>query len=177
MRFLLTRVLRLGALAVLAAGLSGLLAEPVSWKAGMDFLTGDDRARVGELSVERCAELARLHRGQATCAGALVEDHFGELVQFGLLATLAGAVLVTLLGRFAMPPRDRGEETVQAILLTAAAVAFAAVAVAALPAGLSGAGSLEPGAGRSLLQGAVAALFGGWLAVQAVDGWRRLVGA
>jgi hypothetical protein len=176
MRFVLLHALRLGALVLLAAGLSGLLAEPVSWRTGMDFFTGDDRARVGELSVERCAELARLHRGQNTCAGALVEDHFGELVEFGLVASLAGVALFVLLGRLAMPPVGRREETAQAILLTAAAVAFAAVASATLPAGLSGVGTLVPGAGRALLQGGVAALLGGWLASKAVDGWRRLAG-
>lgn len=175
MRFVLPHALHLAALALLAAGLSGLLAEPVSWRTGMDFFTGDDRPRVAELSVERCAELSRLHRRQATCAGALVEDHFGELVEYGLVAALAGAALLILLRRFAMPPADRRQETARSILLTAAAVAFAAAAVAELPVGLSGMGSLEPGAGRSLLQGGVAALFGAWLAAQAVDGWRRLL--
>jgi hypothetical protein len=176
MRFLLVRVLRLGALAVLAAGLSGLLAEPVSWRTGMDFFTGDDRARVGELSVERCAELARLHRGQATCAGALMEDHFGELVESGLLATLAGGAVLLLLRRFSLPPRGRAEETVEALLLTLAAVAFAVVAAGDLPDGLAGAAGLLPGAGRALLQGSVAAAFAAWLLAGAVGRWRRLAG-
>jgi hypothetical protein len=176
MRFLLTRVLRFGALAVLAAGLSGLLAEPVSWKTGRDFFTGDDRARVGELSVERCAELARLHRRQATCAGALVEDHFGELVEYGLLGTLAGGALLLLLRRLSLPPRGRAEGTAEALLLTLAAVAFAVVAAGDLPDGLAGAAGLLPGAGRALLQGSVAAAFAAWLLAQAIARWRRLDG-
>ena len=98
MRFLLLLLLRLAALGMLAAGLSGLLAEPVSWKTGMDHFTGDDRARVGELSVERCAALARLHKRQPTCAGALVEDHFGELVEGGLVVTLVASALLVVLG-------------------------------------------------------------------------------
>jgi hypothetical protein len=176
MRLVLVMVLRVGALALLAAGLSGLLAEPVSWTTGMDFFTGDDRARVGELSVERCAELARLHRRQATCAGALVEDHFGELVEHGLLATLAGVALLLLLRRFSLPPRGRPEATAEALLLTGAAVAFAVVAADDLPDGLAGLAGLLPGAGRTLLQGSVAAAFAAWLVAGAVGRWRRLVG-
>jgi hypothetical protein len=128
MRYLLLHLLRLGALAALASGLSGLLAEPVSWRTGVDFITGDARAQVGQVSVERCAELTRLHRRQPTCAGALVEERFDELVRSGLLATLAAAAALVLLGRFTMPPEDGQQATVEAVLLTAAVVAFAAVA-------------------------------------------------
>jgi hypothetical protein len=176
MRFLLLLLLRLAALGMLAAGLSGLLAEPVSWKTGMDHFTGDDRARVGELAVERCADLTRLHRDQRTCAGALVEDHFGELVEAGLVVTLAAGALLLALGRFSQAPHDQKEATLEAVLFTAAAVAFAAAAAADLPAGLSGLKTLEPGSGRPLLQGGVAALFGGWLGTRAVSCWRHLVG-
>ena len=62
------------------------------------------------------------------------------------------------------------------VMLTAAAVAFAAVAAADLPPGLSGLETLEPGSGRALLQGGLAALFGGWLAVRALERWRHLAG-
>jgi hypothetical protein len=174
MRFLLLLCLRLAALGMLATGLSGLLAEPVSWKTGIEHFTGDDRARVGELSVERCAELTRLHKRQRTCAGALVEDHFGELVQAGLVVTLLAGALLVVLERLARGPRDQREATLEAVLLTAAAIAFAAVAAADLPPGLSGLQTLEPGSGRALLEGGVAALFGGWLAVRAVERWRHL---
>jgi hypothetical protein len=176
MRFLLLLLLRLAALGMLAAGLSGLLAEPVSWRTGMDHFTGDDRARVGELSVERCAELARLHKRQPTCAGALVEDHFGELVEAGLVVTLVASALLVLLGRFARAPHDQKEETLEAVLVTAAAIAFASVAAADLPSGLSGLQRLTPGSGRALLQGGVATVFGGWLAARAVGCWRHLAG-
>jgi hypothetical protein len=176
MRFLLLLCLRLAVLGMLAAGLSGLLAEPVNWKTGMDYFTGDDRALVSGLSVERCAELARLHKRQKTCAGALVEDHFGELVEAGLVVTLLAGALLLVLGRFARGPRDQKEETIEAVLLTAAAVAFAAAAAADLPTGLSGIETLAPGSGRALLQGGVAALFGGWLGVRAIGSWRHLAG-
>ena len=93
---------------MLAAGLSGLLAEPVSWKTGKDFFTGDARARVGELSVERCAELTRLHRRQITCAGALVEDQFGELVEHGaLLTAMAGGGCCSCSGAWSRRPAIR----------------------------------------------------------------------
>ncbi len=176
MRFLLLLGLRLAALGMLATGLSGLLAEPVSWKTGMDHFSGDSRARVGELSVERCAELTRLHRRQGTCAGALVEDHFGELVEAGLVVSLVASALLIVLGRFARPSQGKKEETVEAVLFTAAAIAFASVAVADLPTGLSGLQRLEPGSGRALLQGGVAAIFGGWLAARAAGCWRHLLG-
>jgi hypothetical protein len=175
MRFLAFHLLRLAALALLAAGLSGLLAEPVSWRTGMDHFNGDERARVGELSVERCAELTRLHRRQVTCAGALVEDHFGELVQSGLLATLAGAAAFLLLGRIQRLPFGRGEAALEALVLTAAAVAFAAVGAADLPDGLAGLPGLVPGSGRWLLRGGVASLFAAWQALRAIGAWRRLL--
>ena len=176
MRFFLVQVLRVAALAVVAAGLSGLLAEPASWKTGKDFFTGDSRALVGGLSMERCAELVRLHRRQATCAGALVEDQFGELVEYGLVAALAGGALLLLLRGYAMPAHGSQEVTVEAVLFTVAAVAFAAVAAAELPAGLGGLASLEPGAGRSLLRGGVAVTFAGWLGTRAIGCWRHLAG-
>jgi len=177
MRLLLLELLRLGALALLAAGLSGLLAEPLSRRTGMDHFTGDDRALVAGLSVERCAQLVKLHRGQRTCAGALVEDHFGELVQGGLVAVVAAGVLLVLLRRLAMPPVGRSEELVEAILLTAAALLFAALATTDLPAGVAGLRGLEPGSGRALLHGGVAALFAAGLGAPAVGWWRRLAGA
>ena len=176
MRFLLLLALRLAALGMLATGLSGLLAEPVSWKTGTDHFAGDDRARAGELSVERCAELTRLHKRQGTCAGALVEDHFGELVEFGLVVTVLAGALLLVLGRLARAPHDQKEATLEALLLTAAAVTFAAVAAADLPPGLSGLRTLAPGSGRALLQGGVAALFGGWLGTRAIGCWRHLAG-
>ena len=176
MRFLLLHLLRLGALASLAAGLSGLLAEPVSWRTGMDFITGDARAAVGEVSVERCAELVRAHRRQLTCAGALVEDRLDDLVRRGLVATLAAGALLVLVGRLAWSPGDRSQATVEALLLTAATVAVAAVAAAELPAGLAGTEGLVPGAGRALLQGGAAAVLGALLLAQAVNRWQRLAG-
>jgi hypothetical protein len=175
MRLLAFHLLRFAALALLAFGLSGLLAEPVAWKTGMDYFTGDDRASVSQLSVERCAELTRLHRRQRTCAGALVEDHFGELVQYGLVATLAGAAALLLLGRFLRLPVGRGEAALEALLLTAAAVAFAAVGAADLPEGLAGLPGLLPGSGRSLLRGGVTSLFAAWQALRATGAWRRLL--
>jgi hypothetical protein len=174
MRHLLLQLLRLGALAVLGAGLSGLLAEPVSWKTGTDYLTGDARAQVGALPVERCAELSRAHPRQRTCAEALVEERLGELVQSGAVATLAAGAVLLLLRRSMGPPRDRRQATVEAIVLTAAVVAFAAVAAAELPAGLAGTAGREPGAGRYLLRGVVAAILGGQLLARAVNRWRGL---
>jgi hypothetical protein len=92
-----------------------------------------------------------------------------------VVTLLAGALLLVL-GRFARGPSDQKEETLEAVLLTAAAVAFAAAAAADLPTGLSGIERLAPGSGRALLQGGVAALFGGWLAVRAIGRWRHLAG-
>jgi hypothetical protein len=167
-------VLRLAALGVFLLGLSRLLAEPVSWKTGRDFFTGDERAAAAALPVERCAELVRLHRRQVTCAGAAMEEAFGELVQFGLLATLLAGAALILLRRFGRPARGTAEATLEALLLTAGAVGLAAVAAASLPAGLAGMGGLEPGAGRPLLQGGLAALGAAWLALHALAAWRHL---
>jgi hypothetical protein len=177
MRFLFHELLRLAALALFAAGLSGLLAEPISWKTGTEYLSGDSRAQVDGLSVERCRDLARLHPGKRTCADALVEDHFGELVQYGLVATIAGGVLLLVAGRGRIAPGGHGEKLLHAVLIVGAAVFFAAGAAAALPPGLSGRGELVPGSGRLLLQGAVSALFAALLASEGLSAVRGLTGA
>jgi hypothetical protein len=177
MRFLIHELIRLAALALFAAGLAGLLAEPVSWKTGMDYFTGDDRALVPGLSVERCQQLPHLHPGTRTCADALVEDHFGELVEAGLLATLAGGAVLLWTGRRRRAASGRAEQVLRALLAGCGAVAFAALAAFSLPAGLAGRAGLLPGSGRMLLEGGVAALAAAVQAAELVAAVRGLTDA
>jgi hypothetical protein len=171
---LLLRLLRLGTVLVAAAGLAGLLAEPVSWRTGRDYLAGDSRPRAAGLSVDRCLELAHRHRAR-TCADALVEHDFGELVEYGLVMLVAGVVAAALLGRLIPPPLDRPAVLAELVVAAAGAVAFAAVAAASLPEGLAGLDGLEPGSGRVLLQGAVGGAGAAWLAWRALAAARSLL--
>jgi hypothetical protein len=160
---------RLGAVVLAALGLNGLLGEPLSWALGMDFFFGDER-RVA-VSPERCEQLLRLQPGQSTCNGALVEHHFGEYVEYGLVALLLGALLLwaARAWRFRLEPVGPQRTLLELATLLAAVVLFALGALVDLPRGLLGT-MRDPhlGAGRALSQGLVCALGAVLFAVLAV---------
>jgi hypothetical protein len=155
---LIVQALRLGALALLVTGLSGLLAEPVGRIAGMDFFFGDERPLAERLSTERCAQLLRLQPGQPTCADALVEHHYGEMVESGLVAAILGALALAALRRIRghVEPVGARRARLDAFTAGAGALGFVVLAALDLPAGLRGALAHAPGAGRPLFSGAAA---------------------
>jgi hypothetical protein len=154
----IVQAMRLGALALLVTGLSGLLAEPVGRVSGMDFFFGDERPLADALSAERCAQLLRLQRGQPTCADALVEHHYGEMVEYGLVAAILGAVALAALRRIRrhVEPVGPRRARLDAFAGGAGAVGFAVLAAMELPAGLRGVLAHAPGAGRPLFSGTAA---------------------
>jgi hypothetical protein len=168
----MAQALRLGAVLLVVLGLNGLLGEPLSWFVGMDFFFGDERTVA--VSPQRCAQLQRLQPAQATCNGALVEHHFGEYIDNGLLAMVLGVVLLGAVRawRFRFEPVGVERNLLELAMGLAAVVQFSLLALVELPKGLIGT-LRDPhlGAGRSLSQGVVcavaAALFGAFAVRQA----------
>ena len=151
--------LRVGRLAMtwlMLAGLAGFLAEPIAWLVGRDFFVGDERFVA--VTPERCLELMKLHRLNE-CNAALMEDHFGELVQFGLAAAILA--LVALWGLRAILRRIdpmRGRARLDAWSARAGAALFFTLALIDLVHALrSIAGDPHNGGGRALVGGLVAA--------------------
>jgi hypothetical protein len=168
------QVARLGALGLLVAGLSGFLAEPVGRLTGMDFFFGDERPMAATLGEARCARLLELQRGQHTCADALVEHHYGELVEYGLVATLLGALGLAVVSwmRRSVEPTGLPAARLELLASVAGALAFLALALSELQPAL-GARGLAPGSGRPLLQVLVFGAAGILLVVQASRRFRR----
>jgi len=156
---LAVHALRLGALVLVVLGLNGLLGEPLARLWGVDFFFGDERSV--PVSAERCAQLLRMQPGQSSCNAALVEHHFGEYVEYGLVAAVLGALLLWAVRAW----RDRFEPVgnQRALLDLAAALAavvqFALLAASRLPQGVLGAlRNPSQGAGRALTEGVACAL-------------------
>lgn len=160
---------RLGGLLLVVLGLNGLLGEPISWFAGVDFFFGDERTIA--VSPQRCARMLRLQPGQATCNGALVEHHFGEYIEHGLAALVAGLVLLWAVRawRFRFEPVGIQRTLLEMATGLIAVVQFAFLAAVNLPRGVMAA-LRDPhlGAGRALSVGLVCALASGFFAVLAV---------
>jgi hypothetical protein len=170
----MAQTLRLGAVLLVVLGLNGLLGEPLSWLVGMDFFFGDERTIA--VSPERCAQLHRLQPAQATCNGALVEHHFGEYIDNGLLALVLGAALLGAVRawRFRFEPVGPERNLLELAMGLAAVVQFSLLALVELPKGLIGT-LRDPhlGAGRSLSQGVVCALAAGLFGAFALRQARR----
>jgi hypothetical protein len=150
---------RLGGLLLVVLGLNGLIGEPISWFAGVDFFFGDERTIA--VSPQRCARMLRLQPGQSTCNGALVEHHFGEYIEHGLAALVFGLLLLWAVRawRFRFEPVGLQRTLLEMATGLAAVVQFSLLAAVNLPKGVMGA-LRDPhlGAGRALSVGLVCAL-------------------
>ncbi|MDB4971099.1 MAG: hypothetical protein JWN44_6788 [Myxococcales bacterium] len=139
-----------------AMGLAGFLAEPIAWLVGRDFFVGDERFVA--VTPARCLQLMKLHRAMPTCNAALMEDHFGELVQFGLVIAVAAAL--ALWAFHAVVQRLdplRGQARLDAWTARIGAALFLALALSSLARALrSIAADPQNGGGRHLVEGIVA---------------------
>jgi hypothetical protein len=160
---------RLGGLLLVVLGVNGLLGEPISWFAGVDFFFGDERTIA--VSPQRCARMLRLQPGQSTCNGALVEHHFGEYIEHGLAALVVGLLLLWAVRawRFRFEPVGFQRTLLEMATGLVAVVQFALLAAVNLPRGVIGA-LRDPhlGAGRALSVGLVCAMAAGLFAVLAL---------
>ena len=85
-----------GGLGLVAVGASGLVAEVFGRVFGPEFVAGDGPGVT--YTAARCAEYLRLFPGAADCAGAAATDHWGEVVQFRVLAGVLGLLALATFG-------------------------------------------------------------------------------
>jgi hypothetical protein len=157
----LSRLVLLGAVGLLAVGLSGLAAAAGGALLGKAFVAGDGPDI--RYTAARCADFQEYHPSP-TCAQAAVGHHYDEVVGFREDAGVLG--LVTLLGWLAAvrpwrrPGRCSYDVLPAAFSATVAAALFGAAALVLLPAGLLelALGGTAAGAGNPLSAGAVACL-------------------
>jgi hypothetical protein len=83
-------------LGMVAIGVSGLVAEVFGRIFGPAFVAGDGPGVT--YTAARCAEYLRLFPGAGGCAGAAAMDHWGEVVQFRVLAGVLGLLALAVFG-------------------------------------------------------------------------------
>jgi hypothetical protein len=85
-----------GGLGLVAIGVSGLVAEVFGRIFGPEFVAGDGPGVT--YTAARCAEYLRLFPGAGGCAGAAAMDHWGEVVQYRVLAGVLGLLVLAMFG-------------------------------------------------------------------------------
>jgi hypothetical protein len=129
---LLTELLRaatlLGAVALVAIGASGLIAELFGQAFGARFVSGDLPGTA--YTPERCAEFLEYFPRAGSCTRAAELHHWGEVVQYRVAAGVLGLLV---LGGYALWRRGRREPRYLGVLPDgfAATVATALYGVAA----------------------------------------------
>ncbi|SCG68391.1 permease prefix domain 1-containing protein [Micromonospora inositola] len=161
----------LGAVGLLAIGVSGLLAEALGRLFGPHLVAGD--AAGVTYTAARCADFLRLSPGAPTCARAAELHHWGEVVEYrvaaGLLGLLALALYVAVRRRG--PLRGpRWAPPAGPLALVATTVFGLAAALLALPVLARAAFGDPAGIGADLSAGVVAAAL---TVAAAVVGLRR----
>ncbi|MFB9831774.1 permease prefix domain 1-containing protein [Actinoallomurus acaciae] len=154
------RMVPSAAAGLVAIGVSGVLAQVLGWLFGPAFVAGD--LPWVRYTPQRCAQLG--HPGQG-CLGAVVRDHFGEVVGTRLAAGAAGLLV---LGGYALVRRRLGAARVAPApgVVPVAGTALYGVATAVLlldGMDLVTAGGAHAGSGQCWSAGAVAlAMFLGY---------------
>jgi hypothetical protein len=85
-----------GGLGFVAIGASGLVAEVFGRVFGPQFVAGDGPGVT--YTADRCEQYLRLFPGAGGCAGAAAMDHWGEVVQFRVLAGVLGLLALAAFG-------------------------------------------------------------------------------
>jgi hypothetical protein len=85
-----------GGLGLVAIGVSGLVAEVLGRMFGPEFVAGDGPGVT--YTAARCADYLRLFPAAGGCAGAAATDHWGEVVQYRVLAGVLGLLLLGTYG-------------------------------------------------------------------------------
>jgi hypothetical protein len=154
-------LLPVGAVFLLAIGLSGLLAEAFGWVFGRTFVAGD--APGVTYTAERCAQFLSFEPAARSCEDAAIAHHFGEVVGYRVAAGVLGVLV--LAGWAVWRRRTRGRRSRGALApsfgLTVGAALASAAAAALLFLGSAGpiTGHYD-GTGNPLSGGIVSACLG-----------------
>jgi hypothetical protein len=91
-RQLVGRALVLGSIGLIAVGASGLVAAIGGWTLGRSWVAGDPPSV--HYSSARCSDFREYAPGARTCEQAATSHHFGEVVNYRLLAGIVGVALL-----------------------------------------------------------------------------------
>ncbi len=165
---LLGRAVVLGAIALVAVGVSGGVAAAFGATAGASFVAGDPPGV--HYSAARCADFREYAPHATSCEAAATEHHFTEVVRYRLAAGVAGLVLLgaCLLVRRRIPGLFRSDRLPVAFDETIAAALFGAAGIWLLGYGVDRAALGYHGSGFFLSGACVA------LAIAAIAGMRFL---
>lgn len=151
------RAVLLGAIALVAVGISGGVAAAMGALFGHSFVAGDEPGV--RYSAARCADFFEYEPHAHTCEQAATEHHYGEVVSYRVAAGLFGALV---LGACAFlrrrPELFRTDRLPVAFDETVAALCFGGAAAFLLGNGLDRAIVGHDGAGMFLSGGVVAAI-------------------
>jgi hypothetical protein len=142
---------------LIAVGLSGLLALALSGAFGRDFVAGD--APGVTYTAARCADYFEYEPGAGSCNDAAVQHHFGEIVDYRLMAGVLG--LVGLGAAFALSRRRKATRThlPATFTPTVGASIFGAAALGLLALSGGSAGQMGANLSGALIAAAVAAFY------------------
>ena len=166
LRQLFTTAVRLGAIGLLAVGLSGGVAFLFGTVGSTSFVSGD--APNVRYTAARCAEYHEYEPHARTCEQAATEHHFGEVVGYRVAAgVFGGAVLAALaLARRRRPAWFSSDRLPLAFDATVGALVFGGAAISLLAFGIDQAALGNNGAGFFLSGGVVAAPAAAWFALR-----------
>jgi hypothetical protein len=165
--------LRLAAIALVAIGLSGVLAFGLGLVEGRAFVSG--RAPGVTYSAQSCRDFLEDAPHARTCAEAAAKQHFADVIWDRITAGAVGGVLLAA----SIALRRRRHHGVRATLPVALvpAIATATFAVAGIWIGARGLDlalqNADSGAGRFLSIGAVALAFASGFAVETIKALTR----
>jgi hypothetical protein len=159
---LIGRAVVLGAVALVAIGVSGGVAAAFGVAGGKSFVAGDPPGT--HYSATRCADYLEYAPHARTCEQAATEHHYGEVVGYRLAVGVLGLVILGAVSRI----RRRRPELLATDRLpvafddTVAVTAFAGAALVLLGNGVDQLAQGNSGAGGWLSGGVVALVASGW---------------
>ena len=164
LRQLLTTAVRLGAIGLLAVGLSGGVAFLFGTVGTTSFVSGD--APNVRYTAARCAEYREYEPHAHTCEQAATEHHFGEVVEYRVAAGVFGAAALAAIAfvRRRRPVWFSSDRLPVAFDDTVGALVFGGAALWLLALGIDQATLGNNGAGFFLSGGLVSLPAAAWFA-------------
>ena len=166
LRQLFGSTVRLGAIGLVAIGLSGGVALLLGTFVGTSFVAGD--APTVRYTAARCAEYREYEPHARSCEQAATAHHFGEVVEYRVAAGVLGGMVLAGVAtlRRRRPNLLAADRLPVAFDETVAATLFGTGAIWLLGFGIDQAALGNNGAGFFLSGGIVAALATAWFAAR-----------